>query len=132
MEFRHYPPVDERGAERLRVAAVAWAPLLGALHSAGFRPYLELQHGQAEDPLRIYCELDDDLLLDLSIEDGGIPDTAPEWLDGEWAAFVQDADGDYLAEILIDAGTDYRALAGKLRDLIDSVAVGERPMFEIW
>ena len=132
MAFTHYPPVDELGVERLRAATVAWAPLLGGLHSVGFRPNLELSRGERDDPLRLYCELDDDLLLDLSIEDEGIPDAPSDAIDGNWAVFMQDADGDYLAEVLIDPRIDYTALAHGLRDLVESVALGERPMFELW
>jgi hypothetical protein len=69
--FAHFPPVDERGAERLRAATVAWAPLLGELHAVGLRPYLELEHGSHDDELRLYCEVDGDLLLDASICDEG-------------------------------------------------------------
>ena len=102
MSFTHFPPSDPVGAERLRAATVAWAPLMGALHAVGFRPYLELHRGGRDDPLRLYCELEGDLLLDLSIEDEEIPDTPPHQIDGDWAVFVQDADGNYLADVLID------------------------------
>ena len=84
VSFSHYPPSDIVGAERLRAATVAWAPLLGALHAVGFRPYLELRRGGRDDPLRLYCELEGDLLLDLSIEDDQIPDAPPDHIDGEW------------------------------------------------
>jgi hypothetical protein len=60
--FSHYPPVDELAAERLRAATVAWAPLLGELHAAGFRPYLELEMGESDDSLRVFCELDNETL----------------------------------------------------------------------
>jgi hypothetical protein len=132
VSFTHYPPSDEFGAERLRVATVAWAPLLGALHAVGFRPYLELERGGREDSLRLYCELDDDLLLDLSIEDAGIPETPEAACEGDWAVFVQDADGDYLSEVVIDPTIDYTALADRLKQLVEAVAAGERPMFEDW
>ena len=49
MTFAHYPPVDQPGAERLRAATVAWAPLLGELHAVGLRPYLELEHGNRDE-----------------------------------------------------------------------------------
>ena len=132
MSFTHFPPSDPVGAERLRAATVAWAPLLGALHAAGFRPYLELHRGGREDPLRLYCELEGDLLLDLSIEDEEIPDTPSDQIDGDWAVFVQDPDGNYLADVLIDPTIDYIALAHKLRELVQAVGHGERPMFVHW
>jgi hypothetical protein len=105
--------------------------LLAELHAVGLRPYLELEHGEHDDPLRLYCELDDDLLLDVSIDDAGIPDTPPSVIDGEWTVFVQDANG-YLAEVVIEPSVDFPSLAIKLRDLIDSVSLGERPFFEVW
>jgi hypothetical protein len=36
--IRHYPPVDESAAGRLRAATVAWAAVLGELHAVGFPP----------------------------------------------------------------------------------------------
>ncbi len=124
--FEHYPPTDELGATRLRTATVAWAVLLGELHAVGLRPYLELEQGDGEGSLRIYCETDDELLLDVSINDEGIPDTPPAVIDGEWVVFVQDPGG-YLAEVWIDPTVDYATLAIKLRDLIESVTLGARP-----
>jgi hypothetical protein len=132
VSFTHFPPGDPVGAERLRAATVAWAPLLGALHAVGFRPYLELHRGGREDPLRLYCELEGDLLLDLSIEDEEIPDTPSDQIDGDWAVFVQDPDGNYLADVLIDPTIDYSTLAEKLRELVEALSRGERPMFLHW
>ena len=86
MTFAHYPPVDQLGAERLRAATVAWAPLLGELQAVGLRPYLEPEHGHRDDPLRLYCEVDGDLLLDASICDEGLPDTTPTALDDDRTA----------------------------------------------
>ena len=132
MSFAHYPPIDDLGAERLRAATVAWSTLLGELHAVGLRPYLELEKGAHDDPLRLYCELDGELLLDLSINDGGIPDTPPPVIDGEWTVFVQDTSDVYLAEVVIESSATFTTLATKLRDLLDSVALGERPLFEVW
>ncbi len=97
--FSHYPPVDELAAARLRAATVAWAPLLGELHAAGFRPYLELELGQNDDPLRVFCELDNETLLDISIGDEGIPDEPEAVPDSDWVVFVQSISGGYLAEV---------------------------------
>ena len=99
MVFSHYPPVDELAAARLRAATVAWAPLLGELHAEGFRPYLELELGQNDDPLRVFCELDNETLLDISIGDEGIPDAPVAVPDGDWVVFVQSISGGYLAEV---------------------------------
>jgi hypothetical protein len=91
--IRHYAPVDESGAGRLRATTVAWAALLGELHAVGFRPYLELGHGGRDDPLRLFCELDGGLLLDVSLGDEEILDTPPAINDTDWVAFVQANDG---------------------------------------
>jgi hypothetical protein len=53
-------------------------------------------------------------------------------IDGDWAVFVQDADGDYLADVVIDPTIDYDALAHKLAELVDAVTRGERPKFVHW
>ncbi|HWK17774.1 MAG TPA: hypothetical protein VNR66_10015 [Solirubrobacteraceae bacterium] len=134
MPFAHYPPVDERGAERLRAATLAWAPLLGELHAVGLRPYLELEHGNHDDVLRLYCELDDELLLDASICDEGLPDIPPPAFEDDWTAFVQGHDSPerYLADVIIEPPLTFRLLAAKLRDLVDAVAVGDRPVATTW
>ena len=125
--FSHYPPVDELAAERLRSATVAWAPLLGELHAAGFRPYLELEAGDSDDPLRLFCELDNETLLDISIGDEGIPDAPVSAPESDWVVFVHSANGGYLAEVYIEATVDFSELAGRLCGLVDSVAAGEHP-----
>jgi hypothetical protein len=132
--FAHYPPVDQPGAERLRAATVAWAPLLGELHAVGLRPYLELEHGNRDDALRLYCEVDGDLLLDASICDEGLPDTPPAALKDDWTAFVQSPHGTerYLADVIIEPPLTFTLLAAKLRDLVDAVSAGERPVRRIW
>lgn len=127
----HYPPVDQVAARRLRDAVVAWAPLLGELTAVGLRPYLELEQGDRDDPLRLFCELDDGLLLDVSRGDEGLPDVPTEDDDRYWTAFVQGDDG-YLAEVMIDQSIEFDALAGKLHDLVDAVAAGERPFLDEW
>lgn len=131
MPLTHYPPVDRQGAERLRTATVAWAALLGELHAVGLRPYLELEQGHGDDPLRVYCELEDGLVLELGINDEGIPDAPPAAVDGDWTAFIQGEDG-YLAEVVIEPSVTIAVLARKLRDLIDAVAAGEHPFMAEW
>ena len=128
MAFSHYPPADELAAGRLRAATVAWAPLLAELHAAGFRPYLELEMGERDGPLRVFCELDSETLLDISIGDEGIPDSPLAAPESDWVVFVQSASGGYLAEVYIDSTVDFRELANRLRDLVNSVAAGERPL----
>jgi hypothetical protein len=132
--FAHYPPVDELGAERLRAATVAWAPLLDELHAVGLRPYLELERGNRDDPLWLYCEVDGDLLLDASICDEGLPDRPPAALDDDWTAFVQSPHSTerYLADVIIEPPPTFTLLAAKLRDLVDAVAAGERPVRTTW
>ena len=129
MAITHNPPVDEVGARRLRDATVAWAVLLGELMAVGLRPYLELEAGQRDEPLRLFCELDDGLLLDVSLADEGLPDQPSGQDERYWTAFVQGEDG-YLAEVTIDPAIALDALAAKLRDLVD--AAGERPFMDEW
>lgn len=100
MGFVHFPPLDDVAANRLRSVTLAWSDLLAELSAGGLRPYLELEHGDAEDPLRLYCELDDGLLVDLSIDDEAFPD-APAARDGDWVVFVEGQEGGYLAEVTI-------------------------------
>ncbi len=102
------------------------------MHAVRLRPYLELHRGGRDDPLRLYCELEGDRLLDLSIEDDQIPNAPTDEIDGDWVVFVQDADGNYLADVLIDPTIDYGELSHKLRDLVDAVDRGERPKFMHW
>jgi hypothetical protein len=112
--FSHYPPVDEIAAERLRAATVAWASLLGELHAAGFRPYLELEMGESDDPLRVFCELDNETLLDISIGDESIPDAPGAVPESDWVVFVQSLSGGYLAEVYIEATVDFRERSRRL------------------
>jgi hypothetical protein len=129
--FEHYPPADEIAAARLRDATVAWVPLLGELMAAGLRPYLELSHGDREDDLRLYCEPDNQQLLDISLGDEGLPDQ-PSGEEGRyWLLIVQDEDS-YLAEVTIDSAITFRELAMKAVSVLDAVAAGEHPFFEDW
>jgi hypothetical protein len=130
--FTHYPPADQLGAQRLRAATVAWSGLLDELHAVGFRPYLELEMGEADDSLRLFCELSEELLLDLSLGDQGLPDAPPPANEIDWTVFVQSASDGYLAEVMIDPSIDFQALTGKLRELVDAVAAGERPFLAVW
>lgn len=132
MGFARYPPNDDAGASRLRAATIAWAALLAELHAVGLRPYLELEQGSADDSLRLYCELDDGLLLDVSVNDEGLPDMPPATIDGDWVVYIQQEEGGYRAEVAIDGELTFPSLAGKLSDLIDAVALGEHPFFESW
>ena len=131
MAIKHYPPADQVGAQRLRAATVAWSGLLGELHAVGFRPYLELESGDRDDPLRLCCELTDELLLDVSLGDEGLPDAPPGVNEIDWTVFVQDDQG-YLAEVMIEPSIVFGSLAAKLRFLVDAVAAGERPFLEDW
>jgi hypothetical protein len=127
----HYPPVDQVGARRLRDATVAWAALLGELMAVGLRPYLELESGERDDPLGLFCEVDDGLLLDVSLGDEGLPDEPSAEEERYWTAFVQGDDG-YLAEVTIEESIPFDTLAGKLRGLVNAVAAGERPFLDEW
>jgi hypothetical protein len=92
---------------------------------AGFRPYLELETGERDDPLRVFCELNNETLLDISIGDEGIPDAPVAAPESDWVVFVQSASGGYLAEVYIEATVDFHELANRLGDLVDSA--GEHP-----
>lgn len=96
------------------------------------RPYLELEAGDRDDPLRLFCELSDELPLDVSLGDEGLPDAPPSGNEIHWTVFVQSASDGYLAEVMIEPSIDFGALAAKLRDLVDAVAAGERPFLEDW
>jgi hypothetical protein len=76
--FAHFPPLDTVAADRLRAVTIAWSELLGELSAVGLRPYLELEQGDANDALRLCCELDDALLVDLSIDDEAFPELRPK------------------------------------------------------
>ena len=78
------------------------------------------------------AKLKEELLLDLSIEDEEIPDEPPDLIDGDWAVFIQDGDGNYLADVLIDPTIDHDALADKLAELVEAVTDRDRPMFVHW
>ena len=117
--------------DRLRVATIAWSELLGELSAVGLRPYLELEQGDANDALRLYCELDDGLLVDLSIDDEAFPD-APAALDGDWVVFVEGHNGGYRAEVTIPGDIPFSQLARRVVDLTDAVALGEHPFLQDW
>ena len=125
MGFVHFPPLDDVAADRLRAATAAWSELLGELSAVGLRPYLELEQGDATDALRLYCELDDGLLIDLSIDDEAFPD-APGARDGDWVVFVEGHEGGYRAEVTIPGDIPFAQLARRLVDLTDAVALGEQ------
>jgi hypothetical protein len=101
------------------------------LHAVGLRAYLELDQGHGDDPLRVYCELEYGLGLEVGIDDEGIPDAPPAAVDGDWTAFIQGEDG-YLAEVVIERSVTVAVLARKLRDLIEAVAAGEHPFTAEW
>jgi hypothetical protein len=130
--FTHYPPLDDAAADRLRAVTSAWSPLLAELHAVGLRPYLELERGDAEDSIRLYSELDDGLLLDVSIDDIGLPDTPVDLKEGDWVVYVQAEAGGYRAEVTIAGGTPFPKLARRLVDLTDAVALGEHPFLADW
>jgi hypothetical protein len=62
-------------SKRLRTGTIEWSQLLGELSALGLRSYLELEEGDAKDPLLLYCVLDDGLLVDLWIDDDAFPPT---------------------------------------------------------
>lgn len=133
MGFEHYPPVDETAAARLRDATVAWAPLLGELMAVGLRPYPELSRGDSDDDLRLFCEIDDGLLLDISLADEGLPDRPLAGEDRYWLVIVQNEEG-YLAEVTFNNSPQitFEGLVARALSVLEAVAAGERPMLEEW
>jgi hypothetical protein len=129
--FAHFPPLDDVAADRLRAATTAWPELLGELSAVGLRPYLELEQGDANEALRLYCGLDDGLLVDLSIDDEAFPD-APAARDGDWVVLVEGHNGGYHAEVTIPGDNPFAQLARRLVDLTDAVALGEHPFLQDW
>ncbi len=67
--------------------------------------------GESDDSLRVFCELDNETLLDISIGDEGIPDAPVAVPESDWVVFVQSASGGYLAEVYIDSTVDFAELA---------------------
>jgi hypothetical protein len=112
-------------AARLRDATVAWAALLGEFMAVGLRPYLELSHGDSEDDLRLFCEIDDDLLLDISLADEGFPDRLLADEDRYWLVIVQNEDG-YLAEVTFNNSPQigFEELVAKAVSVLEAVAEG--------
>jgi hypothetical protein len=83
-------------------------------------------------PSAFYCELDDGLLLDLSIDDEAFPDAPAARRDGDWVVFVEGHEGGYRAEVTIPGDVPFPRLARRLVDLTDAVALGEHPFLKDW
>ena len=72
MSFLHYPPSDIVGGERLRRDRCL-GPAVARCMRSGFVPISSCVDAGAITR-SLYCELERELLLDLSIEDDQIPD----------------------------------------------------------
>jgi hypothetical protein len=125
-------PLDDVAGNRLRTATIEWSELLGELSAVGPRPYLELVQGDAKDPPRLYGELDDGLLVDLSIDHDAFPDAPAARCDVDWVVFVEGHEGGYRAEITIPDDIPFPRLARRLVDLTNAVALGEHPFLKDW
>jgi hypothetical protein len=84
----HFPPRGELERTVLTVAYLAYRPELDALAREGVHAYLE-GDGRA---LRIFGDLAPSLLLDVSLDDAGVPPLGPG--DGDWRVYLTTPDGE--------------------------------------
>jgi hypothetical protein len=105
----HFPPRDESARAVLTLAYAAYRPELAALADQGIDAYLE-DDGSG---LRIFGDLSPTHLLDISLDDAGLPPLGPG--DGDWAVFLTTPDARE-CELTVGRGrgreADARALAG--------------------
>jgi hypothetical protein len=84
----HFPPRGELERTILTVAYVAYRPELDALARAGVHAYLEGAGGE----LRIFGDLAPSLLLDVSLDDAGVPPLGPGA--GDWRVYLTTPEGE--------------------------------------
>jgi len=84
----HFPPRGELARTVLTVAYLAYRPELDALAREGVDAYLE---GDGE-VLRIFGDLAPALLLDVSLDDAGVPPLGPGT--GDWCVYLTTPDGE--------------------------------------
>lgn len=114
----HFPPRGELERTVLTVAYVAYRPELDALARAGVHAYLEGEGGE----LRIFGDLAPSLLLDVSLDDAGVPPLGPG--DGDWRVYLTTPDAE--RELTVARGSaredDARELAAAI-----AAAVAQTP-----
>ena len=84
----HFPPRGELERTILTVAYVAYRPELDALAREGVHAYLEGDGGG----LRIFGDLAPTLLLDVSLDDAGVPPLGPGA--GDWRVYLTTPEGE--------------------------------------
>jgi hypothetical protein len=109
--IEHFPPADELSRAILTVAYASYRPELDALAARGVHAYLEHDGGV----LRIFADLSPSLLLDVSVDDAGVPPLGPG--PGEWTIYLTGADGDE-RELRVERGRGRRDDAGALAEAV--------------
>jgi|tagenome__1003787_1003787.scaffolds.fasta_scaffold20570553_1 hypothetical protein len=103
----HFPPRGELERTVLTVAYVSYQPEIDALAAEGVHAYVEFD-GTA---LRIFGDFAPSLLLDVSLDDAGIPPLGPDA--GDWRVYLTSANGE--RELVVARGRrredDARSLA---------------------
>ena len=114
----HFPPRGELERTILTVAYVAYRPELDALARAGVHAYLEGDGGE----LRIFGDLAPSLLLDVSLEDAGVPPLGPG--DGDWRVYLTTPEGE--RELTVARGSAREDDARELAAVV-AAAVAQTP-----
>jgi hypothetical protein len=81
--------------------------------------------------MRIYCDISRSLLLDISIDDEGVPPAGPQ--DGEWVVFITGPDGHeakFTVDRLNNRDEDADALADAVADALTRVLREEHMLLE--
>ena len=131
MGFAHFPPPDNVAADRLRAATIAWSELLGELCAVGLRPYLELEQGDANDALRLYCELDDGS-SSISRSTTRRSRTPRPRVTAIGSSSSRDTTGGTAPRSRSRGDIPFAQLARRLVDLTDAVALDEHPFLQGW
>jgi hypothetical protein len=109
--IRDFPPAGELDRLTLSAAYAAYRPELDALAASGIHAYLE----DSGFGIRIYCDVSQSLLLDISIDDEGLPPVGPQ--EGGWVVFITGPDG-HEAEFTVDRLDDRDEAASALADAV--------------
>jgi hypothetical protein len=117
-QVAHFPPRGELARTILTVAYAAYRPELDALAREGVHAYLE-DDGQA---LRIFGDLAPSLLLDVSLDDAGVPPLGPG--DGDWRVYLTTPDGE--RELVVTRGREREDDARELAAAV-AAALGQTP-----
>jgi hypothetical protein len=125
--IRHFTPKSELERVKLAVSYCAYRPYLDALASEGIHAYLESDGSS----LRMYSDISPTLLLDISIEDEGLPLLGPG--DGGWVVFLTGTGGheaEFTVERFEDRAVDAAVLAEAVVDGLNEILRGGHVYFE--